>query len=650
MENYTIDLARLGRKEVAWPLGTLQVSEHQDDGKKEGGSEHEDLVNYDDDGGDEESLGDVLGDFTLDLGGLGEKPSSVMVEDAIQQRDEVPSDDDGPEDFTMNLEKWMRNTEKWKKQLADDASPEEEGVQEDAEEIVQNSGDKPMPTKGTALEQQETSTPAPLQDNAKALESVVVDERLQPPPLSRLNTEILQDRAAEEVFDRISALQAEVERMRIEEEDRRWSYNGLEQENERLSQECQDIKLKLLTAEQETSADKSRVATLQTNFESAIQEMASVKAQAEVDKRESNTKIATLESDLRLSQEESKRHQAEIEVNEEEANSNVQELNAKLETAHSALMSERDVIKALNERVAMLVESNEVTSRIAHSSTANAKAIENELHHAQEQLTETRRILESVEEENDRLVQQNDRQAQDILGLESLISDKTAEARSNDGVIEELRIALCESQKDAAARATSHASHEGIMEALRKEHQTAVSSSESSHAKELEKFRSAILKAGQGMQKQEARLRKEHKNEVDSLKTQITALEKEQAKPAEAIDSDIENELRSAIRVLNNKLERANASLSAARSEAEIVTKRAEEAQRTNDVVNAGLEERFADIIEAREREWRRRVAVLFREREKMGKALMLGWGREEVGIQESMRPEQGYRYRFVTR
>ena len=51
--------------------------------------------------------------YTIDLGALGIKPSSSIVEERQPQRDQVPSDLPGPEDFTLNLEKYMRGEKQW---------------------------------------------------------------------------------------------------------------------------------------------------------------------------------------------------------------------------------------------------------------------------------------------------------------------------------------------------------------------------------------------------------------------------------------------------------------------------------------------------------------------------------------------------------
>ena len=101
---------------------------------------------------------------------------------------------------------------------------------------------------------------------------------------------------------------------------------------------------------------------------------------------------------------------------------------------------------------------------------------------------------------------------------------------------------------------------------------------------------------------------------------------------------------------MSSKLERAIASLTSARVEAADARQKAEEIRETNAIINAELEARFVETIDAREKEWRRRVALLFSERDRMGKALLWGWGREEVGPKEPKELEQGYRYKYVSK
>ncbi len=91
--------------------------------------------------------------------------------------------------------------------------------------------------KGLVFEPLGTSTPAPLRIHAIVEEGVDEEYKPKAPLLSRLNTEMLQEKAAEEVFDRISALQTEIESMRLEDEARRAAHQTLEEEHEEMKNE-----------------------------------------------------------------------------------------------------------------------------------------------------------------------------------------------------------------------------------------------------------------------------------------------------------------------------------------------------------------------------------------------------------------------------
>ncbi|KAA8647595.1 hypothetical protein EYZ11_004953 [Aspergillus tanneri] len=65
----------------------------------------------------------------------------------------------------------------------------------------------------------------------------------------------------------------------------------------------------------------------------------------------------------------------------------------------------------------------------------------------------------------------------------------------------------------------------------------------------------------------------------------------------------------------------------------------------------AAVDRRVAQSVEKREQEWRRRVDLLLKERERMSRALMWSWGEKEVpeDIVEGRR-KQGYRYKYVNK
>ena len=697
MENYTIDLARLGRTEKAAPppgyeqafQGKQWTDEHkpQDTEELHGGQEDEEAER---DGGE-----DLLGNYTIDLGGLGDKPSSMVVGDLEKERDEVGSEDEGPEDFTVNMEKWMRSGENWQKKKCE-GSVSNEDPQDYTQELRVNEA---LPEE-SVFEPHGTSTPAPLKNHAIIEEGVQEEARLQAPLLSRMNTEMIQDQAAEEVFERISALQAEVERMRLEDEERRLAYQEVEQENEFLRNERAELlerheaekdvlkrqhsqltdhwKEQLRLKEKEVNAlSPPKVASLRAKFEPAVQELASVKADAESNRIAANERINALEEELYAAREELKKHQdaetaktaaedrtralaeelqtareeirryqGQIESIHEANAATIKGLSAELEIKNNEIALERkESIHRSNEAVS-LTESIEQKDQELRTLNNEIKAVKMELDHAHEQLAETRRIVETVEDENDRLMQQNDRQAQDIADLEKRISDQRVDKETAEP-FDESRGAPAVEHVDT--NNIDEAAGSDVLERIEQE-ESALTKLKAEHAKELQNLRSALLKAGEGMQKRQAHLTNAHREEITSLNQRIATFQKQQIETSKAADTSMENELRSAIRVLNARLEKANAALSSSKAEAEEARQAAEDAQKTNAIVNAQLEARFAEAVEAREREWRRRVRLLFREREKMGKALMWSWGREEEGAKWSMDREQPYRYRFATK
>lgn len=60
--------------------------------------------------------------------------------------------------------------------------------------------------------------------------------------------------------------------------------------------------------------------------------------------------------------------------------------------------------------------------------------------------------------------------------------------------------------------------------------------------------------------------------------------------------------------------------------------------------VNHAMDERMLQALRTREKEWRRKMNALEKEKKVLGRALLHQWGREEVGEGEP----QGYRYKFV--
>ena len=730
MENYTIDLAQLGRKVGGAPM---VGAKHADNGSKDW--EPQPAVKDRNEDVEEDGSDYFDGDYSIDLGALGDSSGSVMLEEKAPQRDQIPSEDDGPEDFTLNLEKWIRGTGKWEKKNGLKKSGDEHDPEDDQEKDVQTEPKEPVDE--SVFEPVGASTPAPLNPAIENLQ----ESNLAAPPLSRLNTEMRQDNTAEEVFDRIAALQAEVESMRMEEENRRLAHQTLEPENGEMRMEhkaaMESEQLKCDTLQQELEHSKQAHQDMQEalrreneqlkqNYDDAIEqlqvlaqepthsakadqvdaidgstaeELAKLRAREEADQIEAEARTKVLESELCSLQNECFTLKAEIESVNGTCDSKVNELNAELEAKKIEVALERkesiergNEVAALNSTIeqkdkeiyamggeikalrmelrhaqdqlaeldvkkneialerkesiqrgneaASLTETIEQKEREIYALNGEVKAIKMELEHAQQQLVETRRILETVEDENDRLMQQNDRQAEEMKDLKATIKNYAKEPMAGQSA------SAKETQQNKSPERIDKATHEAALEALSRQHQNALESLGDSHGKELQILRSALTKASLAMQKREAKLARVHQEEVASLKEEIAGL-KQSTKATS--DTGIENELRSAIRVLISKLERANASAKSARAEATEARQKVDDIRDTNAAVNAELEARFANAVEAREKEWRRRIALMFRERNKMAKALMWGWGREEIGPGEPGR-EQGYRYKYVAK
>ena len=558
---------------------------------------------------------DLLGDYTIDLGGLGEKPSSVAVEDREVERDEMPSEDDGPEDFTINLEKWMRGDEMSQKpendpeKMTDLQEPDANGCEnEQREQYAGDLGNESL------FEPSAASTPAPREQSFDEEHDELSVQ--QKPPIARSNTQ-LQEQAAEEVFDRISALQAEVEMMRNEHELRMQAHKDLEEENERLAKENEDISRQL---KQRNSED------LPTT----------------------DGTIKTLESELVSAQGTIDALRAEIECSRQNQHNVISDLKKEILDHKDATEAERNKCLTLAHEAAKLAESRQHNERTIQHMKDDAAATTTELDSTHEQLQETRRILEDVEDENERLSQENARQSQVLTGLDEQLRTRATELQAAHALIAELRTKSLQAEGHYPGDSQAEAALRRVSD-VQQEHEAAISALKAKHTEETETLRSALQKVNQGTQKRRAALEKSHNETVAKLQQEITSLKEQitQDTSSSPSTSSVEEELRSAIRVLSNKLEKAMAATKAARKETEAADQRADSIKQGNEIINAELEARFAEVVETREMEWMRRANLLFRERDKMGKALLQGWGREEQGPAAG-KERQAYRYKYV--
>ena len=623
MENYTVDIAQLSK-------GTGRTNNQQEDqGSQQGGLSKYAQQAEDEDTEKDDVEDDVLGNYSVDLGALGDKPSSILVGDRELERDRIPSEDAGPEDFTINLKKWIRGDEKWKKEKLHEENGDVNGIPETLESrrevVYEGSVDEEN------FSEQASSSPCAKDDCPVKDQDQDFENR---PPIGRSTTQLQED-AAEEVFQRISALQAEVECMREEEENRRVVQRDWESENKNLRKENDEARRQLheltnlLQGHEIERKDNLATGILIKNVEELVGQNKDLKTQ------------------LTTTREGTDQLRSELQALECRQSGEIDRLRKQIEEQKNVAKCEREKCLVLAQEAAKLAENRQRNDNTIQKLTDEVKARELEVNHANEQIWETRRINKDVENENDRLVQENKRQIQEAIGVQKQLQSKIIELQAAHTTIADLREAasaqknIDDTEASDNTKAREKASKEG-------EAKAAVESMRTSHAKDLETLRSALQNAIQARQKSENTLQRSHKEQCLELQQQIKDLEQRLDCQQEAPSThSIEDELRSAIRVLSNKLEKAYTSIRALRVEAEAARQEARATVETNEAVNAELEARFADAMETREKEWMRRANLLFREREKMGKVLLQEWGRAEVG-QAKKGERQAYRYKYV--
>lgn len=320
----------------------------------------------------------------------------------------------------------------------------------------------------------------------------------------------------------------------------------------------------------------------------------------------------------------------------------------------------------------------------------------NELHQARDQLIETRRTLRDVEDEHDNLAQENQRQAETIENLQRALEEERLKIPDSvDAQLMDLQDEVTRMQNQKTTDTISYAEHRLALDKLQDDHAAATEALNAKSKKELNTLRASIIKAGEGMKKREERLTAAHEKEAREFKQQISSLQEElknastkktrrqsvsyeketitlkqqigtlqrdlksaTAKTSAPTIPDDEPptviELRSAISALNNRLSSTNQALRTTSAEAEHYKKQAQEAYAKlkatideNADLNREMDERMQKQIDDREREWRRRIKVMFKERETMANALMTLWGEKECGVAKPGE-KQKYRYKYV--
>lgn len=645
-------------------------------------------------------------DYSIDLAKLGEKDSSWTIGKAGERDIErVSSRDEGPEDFTLRMGDWMRGTLPWKKDAPPtDQCPSEAGMLDRGDSQVDPKSPASFDVGAEAhrgehdegvgqalyeaddeeeIQPMSTSTPAPglLQSSNKHSSA---------PPFSRMNTEVMQDRAAhtQEVFDQISALQVEVERLRLENKEHMSAERSIQQANLQQQNECRVLRThvddlrseakrlqdsefkasqKALRLEQELKKDGPKVGSLRATFEPVVAELDAVRLKAEADKQAADSTINALKADLRSSNDVVAKLKAERSIASSTHGAAIEnvraEMRAELEASRTKYQHREDILKEQLQAK----EASLHSSKASKDTKATIKALEVELADTKQLLQEARRNNQNIEDENDLLVQESERHADEVAGLRRALDEERLQVSSAaDAEVEELQEEIARMQAQKTTDTISYAEHTTALGQLADDHAAATDALTAKHKQELHMLRTAIIKAGEGMKKREERITAAHRSETSDLQKQITALQ-DRVKSATSrarqptIQDDEQNptviELRSALAALNSRLCSTLKQRDSALADAEkyhtlcrnAVAKAKDQISQLKGIAEAAhtdVDKRVKEKMEDREREWRRRIKIMFKEREQMGDALMAAWGREECGkAKEGER--QKYRYRY---
>ncbi|KAL9637573.1 MAG: hypothetical protein Q9204_001833 [Flavoplaca sp. TL-2023a] len=339
------------------------------------------------------------------------------------------------------------------------------------------------------------------------------------------------------------------------------------------------------------------------------------------------------------------------------------EMMVELEASRTKYQYREDILKEQLQAK----EACPASSKDHEATNAKIEALTSELADTKQLLQEARSNNQIIEDENDLLVQESERHAEEVAGLRRALEEERLQVSSAvDTEVAKLQEEIARMQAQKTTDSISYAEHTAALSQLADDHTTATDALTAKHKQELHALRTAIIKAGEGMKKREERLAAAHKTEASDFQKQIQTLQErikssKSQTPRPSPQDDEQNptviELRSALSALNNRLSTALKQRDSAHADAErhktsyrnAVTKASQLISQLQDAAksaNSEIDKRVKEKMEDREREWRRRLKIMFREREQMGDALMAAWGREECGRAKEGE-KQMYRYRY---
>lgn len=190
----------------------------------------------------------------------------------------------------------------------------------------------------------------------------------RPPPISRLNTEKIQNRAAEEVLDQISSLQAELEKLQLQDESNRYmnemlkrAHVGDQEENGRLRADLRNVKEEAVKWQAQASAlekavgmeqkarddANAKVGSMQAKVELMARELEVVRSTAEAQKSAADGKITELQDKIRASQMNLVKELQEHKIRQDSSQSVMQDLRLELQEQKTIQGSNQSLINDL---------------------------------------------------------------------------------------------------------------------------------------------------------------------------------------------------------------------------------------------------------------------------------------------------------------
>ncbi|KAJ5831929.1 hypothetical protein N7474_000240 [Penicillium riverlandense] len=236
---------------------------------------------------------------------------------------------------------------------------------------------------------------------------------------------------------------------------------------------------------------------------------------------------------------------------------------------------------------------------------AAQKAADAEVSRLRDQTTESQTLIKTIEAENSRLASRVEELTASLSNTQrELAQTREEHAGSLETVarLQEDKIPQPPSppltpaatrngnnpEQHGGPASDQEASHQAQLRSLQTAHSTAITTLRSSHAESMRKMRNLLTAAEQ----REA-----------ELQAELSAMR--------VTSSGQESELRRTFKAEINRLE----CIIAAKDESAVA-----------------VDQRIAMSVDRREREWERRVQLLLKERDRMGKALLQAWGEKELG------------------